>query len=243
MSASRRILLVDDLAMFRDLGALFLGRSGRVQLAASAAEAFEIALRTPPDVVISDMHLPDLAGTELCRLFKTVDSPADGSPEHPPFVVLLARPDSREDHASAVRSGADEVLFKPLERDELVGAVRRLTDYATPRGLPRAEIEQPVEIMARGKRVEGRLVNVSRGGLFARVPAHFNQSEEVAVSFRLAGSDALISPTAQVIWSDPSGTDQEECIGLRFLEIDSVTISMLDHYVSDHFPRNTSVPL
>ena len=243
MSASRRILLVDDLAMFRDLGALFLARSGRVQLAASAADAFEIAAQRPPDVVISDMHLPDLAGTELCRLFKTVEANEDGPPARPPFVVLLARPDSRADHAAAVRAGADDVLFKPLERDELVGAVRRLTDYATPRGLPRAEIEQPVEITARGTRVEGRLVNVSRGGLFARVPAHFNQSEEVAVSFRLGGSEAVISPTAQVIWSDPTGTDDEACVGLRFLEIDSVTISMLDHYVSDHFPRDLSVPL
>lgn len=235
MPMTTRILLVDDVPMFRELGSVFLARSGPVDLADSAAQAFRIVKERTPRVVIADMHLPDLGGAELCRLLKT--EPDWGTPR----VILLARPDSPEDHAAAVRAGADEVLFKPLERDVLVSSVRRLADEATPRGLPRAQIEQTVEITARGERVRGCVKNVSRGGLFVKAPARFNCSEEVALRFSLDGNGTVVAPTAQVVWSGP-GEDGEDQIGLRFLEIDAGTLSKLDHYVNDHFPRTTSVP-
>ena len=235
MSMATRILLVDDVPFFRELGAVFLARSGPVDLAGSAADAFQHASQRNPRVVIADMHLPDLSGAELCRRFKA--APEFGEPR----VVLLARPDSGEDHAEAVRAGADEVLFKPLERDSLIASVRRLTDFETPRGLPRARIEQSVAITARGTRIEGKMINVSRGGLFVEAPAHFGRREELALSFSLDDSDSLVSPTAQVVWSDSIG-DGQDGIGLRFLEIDGRMISKLEHYVSDHYPRSASNP-
>ncbi len=230
-----RILLVDNVPFFRELGAVLLSRSGPVDLAASASDAFENASLRNPGIVIADMHLPDLSGSELCQRFKMM--PELGEPR----VVLLARPDSGRDHAEAVRAGADEVLFKPLERDSLVASVRRLTDFEPPRGLPRARIEQSVAITARGTRVKGKLINVSRGGLFVEAPVHFGRREEVALSFSLDGNGGVVSPTAQVIWSDPIG-DGRDGIGLRFLEIDAQMSSKLDHYVSDHFPRTLSIP-
>ena len=235
MAKSARILLVDDVPMFRDLGSIFLSRSGPVDLADSAAAAFASADERTPGCVIADMHLPDLDGRGICRRFKT--NPRWGAPP----VVLLARPDSPEDHAEAVRAGADEVLFKPLERDALIAAVRRLTDHDSPRGLPRAQIERPVEISARGQRIQGVVRNVSRGGLFVDAPLPFNQSEEVALHFSLDGKDATVSPTAQVVWSQ-SDDEGKDHVGLRFLEIDALTVEKLDHYVNDHFPRTPSVP-
>ena len=235
MPTTTRILLVDDVAMFRDLGSIFLSRSGPVDLADSASAAFQSADERRPGIVIADMHLPDMDGPEICRRFKT--HPTWGNPR----VVLLARPDSSSDHADAVRAGADEVLFKPLERDGLISSVRRLTDFATPRGLPRAKIEEPIEITARGQRVKGVIRNVSRGGLFIDAPIHFSRTEEVALSFELGETEQKFSPTAQVVWSgrSPDGRDR---VGLRFLEIDAKTVHRLDHYVSDHFPLSWSVP-
>lgn len=235
MPTATRILLVDDVQMFRDLGSIFLSRSGPVDLADTASAAFQCADERKPGIVIADMHLPDMDGPEICRRFKT----------HPtwdnPRVVLLARPDSPSDHAAAVRAGADEVLFKPLERDALISTVRRLTDFATPRGLPRARIEEPIEITARGQRVEGVIRNVSRGGLFIDAPIHFDRCEEVALSFELGEQQRRFSPTAQVVWSGPSANGHDR-VGLRFLEIDAMTIDRLDHYISDHFPLSWSVP-
>lgn len=235
MPTATRILLVDDVPMFRELGSIFLARSGPVDLADSASAAFQCADERKPSIVIADMHLPDMDGSEICRRFKTHPMWGD------PCVVLLARPDSPEDHAAAVRAGADEVLFKPLERDSLIASVRRLTDFSTPRGLPRALIKEPVEITARGRRIPGVLRNVSRGGIFVDAPLHFNRAEEVGLHFSLGNADLTVSPTAQVIWSDPSQNGHDR-VGMRFLEIDAQTVNQLDHYVSDHFPRYRSVP-
>ncbi len=239
MPTGTRILLVDDVAMLRDLGAIFLARSGPVDLAANAAEAFRCAAERSPSIVISDMHLPDRDGTELCRLFKTVgpSAPDDG----PPRVILLARPDSPQDHADAVRAGCDEVLFKPLERDALIAAVRRLADHGSPRGLPRAPIEQPVEVTAGDQRVEGIVENVSRGGVFLRAPLCFEEQQEIALAFSLGGARGHVTPTAQVVWRGANETAGAGA-GLRFLEIDALTIEKLDHYVNDHFPRSDSLP-
>lgn len=235
MPNAHRILLVDDVPMFRELGQVFLSRSGPVDLAESAAEAFRVAEKRSPSIVIADMHLPDMDGGRLCRLFKQTGR------EGMPRVVLLARPDSREDHAEAVRAGADEVLFKPLQRDTLIASVRRLTDFSSPRGLPRARIDRPVEITTRGQRVAGKVRNVSRGGVFVDAALHVDRAEEVGLHFRLDESDIVVAPTAQVVWSRPSEDGPDE-IGLRFLEIDARTVEQLDHYVSDHYPRVPSVP-
>lgn len=235
MPTTTRILLVDDVPMFRDLGSIFLSRSGTVDLADSASSAFQCADERRPSIVIADMHLPDMEGPELCRRFKT--HPMWGDPR----IVLLARPDSPQDHAAAVRAGADEVLFKPLERDVLISSVRRLTDYSTPRGLPRALIQEPIEITARGKRITGIVRNVSRGGIFLDAPLHFDPAEEVNLHFSLGNTQFTVSPTAQVIWSHPSQNGHDR-VGMRFLEIDRQTVSELDHYVSDHFPPQRSVP-
>jgi len=235
MPQTTRILLVDDVPMFRDLGSIFLSRSGPVDLADSASSAFQCADERAPSIVIADMHLPDMDGAEVCRRFKT--HPRWGSPS----VVMLARPDSPTDHAEAVRAGADDVLFKPLERDGLIACVRRQTDFSSPRGLPRAVIEEPVEITARGQRIPGVARNVSRGGIFVDAEARFSRSEEVTLNFSLGQPMACVSSTAQVVWSGPSPEGREQ-VGLRFLEIDAQTVNRLDHYVSDHFPRTRSLP-
>lgn len=235
MSNTSRILLVDDVPMFRELGQIFLSRSGPVDLADSGASAFQSADERPPAVVIADMRLPDIDGAELCRRFKT--HPNWGNPR----VVLLARPLAPEDHAEAVRAGADDVLFKPIERDSLINAVRRLVDFDAPRGLPRARITERIEITTRGRQVEGTLRNLSRGGVFVDAALQMNLAEEVALSFRLEGHDAVVAPTARVVWAE-HGEDGVDHVGLRFLEIDAQTVERIDHYVSDHFPRATSLP-
>ena len=73
-------------------------------------------------------------------------------------------------------------------------------------------------------------------------PVAVAHSEEVGLHFSLDGNTSPVAPTAQVVWSkaNPDGADQ---IGLRFLEIDAVTIEKLDHYVSDHYPRTQSLPV
>lgn len=235
MPNASRILLVDDVPMFRELGQVFLSRSGPVDVADSGSAAFQSADERTPTIVIADMHLPDIDGADLCRRFKT--HPNWGGPR----VVLLARPDCPADHAEAVRAGADDVLFKPLERDALISVVRRLADFDTPRGLPRAQIDQKIAITTRGRQIEGKIRNVSRGGVFVDTALQMTPAEEVALSFSLDGNGSVVAPTARVVWAQ-QGDDGVDHVGLRFLEIDAQTVERIDHYVSDHYPQTPSLP-
>jgi hypothetical protein len=70
---------------------------------------------------------------------------------------------------------------------------------------------------------------------------HFNQAEEVSLHFDLGDTERPFSPTARVVWTEPTPHGHER-VGMRFLEIDAMTVGRLEHYVSDHFPRSWSVP-
>ncbi len=70
MEAKRTILLADDAPMFRELGSVFLARSGRVVTAEDGHQGLE-ALRTEkPSVVVADLDMPRMDGAELCRRIK-----------------------------------------------------------------------------------------------------------------------------------------------------------------------------
>ena len=58
MEAQRKILVVDDAALFRDLVAFVLARSGHVITATSGAEGLAAAQRERPEVVVVDLNLP-----------------------------------------------------------------------------------------------------------------------------------------------------------------------------------------
>lgn len=235
MPNAKRILLIDSIPMFRELGRVFLSRSGPVDTADSAEQAFRIAARRPPAVVIADMHLPDFPSDLLVRRFKS--QPGWGAPP----VVLLARPDAAEDHARAVRAGAADVLFKPLQRDVLISAIRRLIRDDRPRGLPRARIDQRIEILTRGRRIQGTLRNLSRGGAFVDGSLPMVPTDEVGLEFHLEREDRILAPTARVVWSRHRAEGPDSA-GLRFLSIDARTVERIDHYVSDHFPVGPSLP-
>jgi CheY-like chemotaxis protein len=75
----RTILLADDAQLFRDLGSLFLARSGEVTTARDGAEALALAMRERPAVVVADLLMPRLDGAELCRRIKR-DPELSGTP-------------------------------------------------------------------------------------------------------------------------------------------------------------------
>jgi DNA-binding response OmpR family regulator len=235
MPTTSRILLVDDVPMFRELGQVFLSRSGPVDLADTAAAALQSAAERRPGILVADMHLPDMEGPELCRRFKT--DPGLGSPR----VVLMARPGTPADHALAVRAGADDVLFKPLERDTLIACVRRLTEEEGPRALPRAPMERMVEIVRPGRQVRGVIRNVSRGGVFLAAPEPMKLAEEVSLQFCIEDQSPLVVSTAQVVWTRPQ-RDGIDHVGLRFLEIDPGTVQQLDHYITERQPGQSAPP-
>jgi len=110
------ILLVDDEASIqRAVAPLLRSRGYEVETVGSGADALRIAAERPPDLVVLDLGLPDLDGTEVCRrLRKTSEVP---------IIVLSAR-GNETDKVSALDLGADDYVTKPFSPEELLARIR-----------------------------------------------------------------------------------------------------------------------
>ncbi len=135
MTESARILLVDDeVAIQRALKPLLEARGYAVDVAGTGRDALRLASERTPDLVVLDLGLPDMEGTEVCRRLRTTSKV--------PIVVLSAR-GSEADKINALDLGADDYVTKPFGPGELLArirvALRRVASEAeAPAGLFRA---------------------------------------------------------------------------------------------------------
>jgi len=116
MAPRARILLVDDeVAIQRAVGPLLRARGYDVEVAGTAAEALSHFSASPPDLVILDLGLPDLEGTEVCRRIR--------ASSQVPIIVLSARC-AEADKVNALDLGADDYVTKPFGPEELLARIR-----------------------------------------------------------------------------------------------------------------------
>jgi uncharacterized protein (TIGR02266 family) len=225
MDVKRKILIVDDAPMFRELESLFLARSGRVFTAASGQEALALARRERPDVVVADLAMPGMAGDELCRRVK-----ADPDLARTPVIIVTGRDDGDE-HAAAVQAGADDVVEKPVDRLSLIQSVNHFLRLAV-RGLVRVPMETDVRLSAQSEERWGRSRNISRGGMFIETDAPCPEPEtELQLEFSLPETGAALCPTAKVVWRRGDGRSSALGMGLQFLKLDRDAARSLHDFV------------
>ena len=113
-----RIVLVEDDVEIRRLVADALAAQGHdVESAAAALEGLELAVKGKPDLVVMDLGLPDLDGTELLRMIRAVSEV--------PIIVITAR-GADEVVVRTLDAGADDYLVKPFSVAQLEARVRAL---------------------------------------------------------------------------------------------------------------------
>ncbi|HEX6263518.1 MAG TPA: response regulator transcription factor [Actinomycetota bacterium] len=114
-----RTFVVDDHEIAREGLRWMIGADATIQVvgeAETASEAMQAIVRSLPDVVLLDIHLPDRSGLEVLREMQ------ERFPDLP--VVILSMEDDPEYVEQAVRAGAAGYLVKNASRDEMVRAVR-----------------------------------------------------------------------------------------------------------------------
>ena len=140
-----RVLVVDDEPqILRALRINLRVRDYDVHVAATGAEALEVAGRYPPDLVILDLGLPDLDGVEVIQGLRGWTKA--------PIIVLSGRADST-DKVEALDAGADDYITKPFGVEELLARMRAAVRRTKPaEDLPRIQFGQLVIDLA-AKRV------------------------------------------------------------------------------------------
>ncbi|HZP97025.1 MAG TPA: response regulator [Candidatus Limnocylindria bacterium] len=116
-----RILFVDDEEQIRKLLAAYLGRQGyEVTLATDGYEALKAIRASAPDLVITDVMMPNMNGFELTRRLR-----ADHRTARIPVLMLSARKEA-DDVLTGYSEGADEYVAKPIEMSVLAAKVEVL---------------------------------------------------------------------------------------------------------------------
>jgi two-component system phosphate regulon response regulator PhoB len=125
-----RILVVEDEADLQQVLEFNLRGAGHeVDLAGRGADALRIAAAEKLDLVLLDLMLPDLPGTEVCKLLKAGPATA-----HVPVVMVTAKGEEI-DRVVGFELGADDYVVKPFSVRELllrVAAVLRRSTHAQP---------------------------------------------------------------------------------------------------------------
>jgi two-component system KDP operon response regulator KdpE len=111
-----RVLIVDDEpAILATMAPLLRSRGYEVSTATTGTTCLESVERFEPDLIILDLGLPDLDGSDVCRLVR------DG--RSTPIIVLSAR-GAESDKVGALDAGADDYVTKPFSTEELLARIR-----------------------------------------------------------------------------------------------------------------------
>ena len=119
-SASRpKVLIADDSPVYRKIveQALYALPLEMI-FASSGRQAFELCKTHKPDLIILDRVMPDLLGTEFCRLLRSV------SPSFMPHIIMLTGSTEKESVIEGLDAGAADYVTKPFDDQELLARVR-----------------------------------------------------------------------------------------------------------------------
>jgi two-component system phosphate regulon response regulator PhoB len=140
------VLIVDDERDLRTLLEFNLRQAGyETAHAASGAEALARARALKPHVIVLDLNLPDVSGTDVCRLLKS-----DPTTQSIPILMLTAR-GSEADRIHGLELGADDYVGKPFSVREVVLRVEAVSRRnagsaeAPPRTLKAGDIEMDID--------------------------------------------------------------------------------------------------
>lgn len=118
------IYAVDDSKTVLRMFQAALGQMGcRIRLFENPFEAIEWVNKEPPDLLFTDLNMPEMDGIELTSTLRS----DPGNPDFP--IVLVTTQSQGEDVDRAFNCGVDSFIQKPFSADQLAGAINDLTDH------------------------------------------------------------------------------------------------------------------
>jgi len=118
----KRVLVVEDTASEREMIRTYLIESGyEVTTAENGKEALVKIAEQVPDLVLTDLVMPDMSGLELCRSLKK-----NVATEKIPVIACTTK-DQELDKLWGMKQGVDMYLTKPFTKEDILRAVKSFT--------------------------------------------------------------------------------------------------------------------
>lgn len=225
------VLIADDTPLFIEVMQGFFSRTRLTLLTAvNGVEALRLAREQHPQLVILDLHMPEMDGTECCAAIK-------GDPALAATPVLMLHAEGREaDHAACLAAGADAILTKPLERRSFLEGTFRFVPLIERRDQRRPHRATVVLVTPAGP-VYTNSVDLSPGGLYVAASRQVRLNERLGVAFQPVGvAGEVIEGVGRVAWINQGPTRLKpalpEGFGVEFLELSDDSRALLDRILS-----------
>ena len=186
------VLVVEDNPDMRELLAFLVGREFRVRTAKNGREGLEQVAEALPDLVLTDVMMPEMSGTELCRELKSRPE----TRELP--VVLVTSKAETEMKVQGLELGADDYITKPFHPRELLARVRSLVNQ---RCLRRQLAERNTELegaLADLEQAQVQLVQSERLAAVGELAAGIAHEVNNPVNFALNAVRAMKSSVQEL---------------------------------------------
>jgi CheY-like chemotaxis protein/Tfp pilus assembly protein PilZ len=229
-SARRFVLVVDSEPRSLIFTSMMVQRFGYHACSApGAGTAHEIAMATPPALVIAELRLKGLGGLDLLDLLRQHATTASVP------VVIMARELTPEVAEQCRTAGASAVLEKPLKANALYRAIHPLLEPGSRRRHVRIETKLPVTVNDRPLDcVDGESVaNLSVNGMYLRTRQAYAEGSRVMVQITL--HEEQIATESRVVHCRPNegGSPGMWGVGLQFLAAPPEAAEIIRRFIHD----------
>ena len=224
MTRFGRILLVDHSrgALLFQETILRRRQAESVFTALSGAEGLQKARAERPQLVVFGFDLFDMTAPEFCREIRS-------DPEIKSISLLLVCERENSAHAElCLSAGCNDVIFRPLQREELDEKVSRLTSIPSRRQL-RTITRIEVSLENNGRFILGRSLNISSNGMLLEVDRVLPGDGRMRIHFYLPGDPKPMQIIGEVLRAEFTGTMAK--YGVRFVETDHEQRERIDRFV------------
>lgn len=226
-----KVLLVDDVELFIELEKTFFRREQfRILTAVSGEEALILAEREKPDLVFLDLYLSGINGDEVCRRLKASEATADIP------IIMVVQQGSDEDLAACRAACCDDILYKPVRRDDFLRASREQLTL-TERIAPRIESRVLVNYGLRAEKLlQQYTVNIGLGGLFLATEALLSIDTWLTLQIELPDGLTPLSCRGRVAWlNHPDWVKKPQLpygMGIQFVDISEEQVERISCYLA-----------
>jgi len=219
----KKVLLVDDVALFLQLEETFFRRKNCIIFTArSGEEALKIVNSEKPDLIVLDFYMPGMNGDEVCRIIKS-----DERFKHIP-IIMVSKSSKPEDIDACLKAGCDHYITKPIKQTELLEKASELLKIPLRRSL-RIFVKIEVEGSNKKESFFATSENISVDGMFIVCDKTLEINSKITLKFFLPGTHDEIQIHGTVVRIDPS---KNNGYGVRFEQIPPDIRKKLEDFVN-----------
>ena len=218
-----RILLVDHsrgALLFQET--ILRRREAVISTAIAGSEGLQKAREEQPQLIMFGFDLFDMSAPEFCREIRADERTRAIS------LLLVTERDNAQHQDLCIAAGCNDVIFRPLQRNDLDAKITRLTTIPTRREL-RTLTRIEVSLEKNGRFLIGRSLNISSTGMLIELDRVLPGDGKLRLHFYLPGEPQAMQIDAEVLRAEFVGTMAK--YGLHFMAVNEEERERIERFV------------